>query len=50
MMLSFNTIIALRIMFIRYHVYKETSWSNAKLDDKVEVELEMDAKSLSTNR
>ena len=31
------------------HVYKETSWSNAKLNDKVKVELETDAKSLSNN-
>ena len=48
-MLSSKAIIASRIMFIRYHVYKETSWSNTKLDGEVEVELEMDAKSLSTN-
>ena len=32
-----------------YHDYKEASWSNAKLNDEVKVELETDAKSLSTN-
>ena len=42
MMLSFKAIIASR----GYHVYKETSWSNAKLDGEVKVELEIDAKSL----
>ena len=31
------------------YFYKETSWSNGKLNDKVKVELEKDAKSLSTN-
>ena len=45
MMLSSKVIIASR----GYHVYKETSWSNAKLDGEVKVELEMDAKSLSTD-
>ena len=45
MMLSFKAIIASR----GYHVYKETSWSNAKLNDEFKVELEMDAKSLSTD-
>ena len=45
MIFSFKAIIASR----GYHVYKETSWSNAKLNDKVKVELETDAKSLSTN-
>ena len=41
MMFSFKAIIASR----GYHLYKETSWSN----DKVKVELEMDAKSYSTD-
>ena len=41
---SFKAIIASR----GYHVYKETSWSNAKLNDEVKVELETDVKSLST--
>ena len=45
MMFSFKAIIASR----GYHVYKETSWSNAKLNDEVKVELETDAKSLSTD-
>ena len=45
MMFSFKAIIALH----RYPVYKETSWSNAKLNDEVKVELETDAKSLSTD-
>ena len=33
---SFDTIIASR----GYHVYKETSWSNAKVGDEVKVEIE----------
>ena len=33
-----------------YHVYNETSWSNAKLNDVVKVELETDAKSLSADQ
>lgn len=32
-----------------YHVYKEASWSNAKMNEEVKVELETEAKSLSTN-
>ena len=44
-MFSVKAIIALR----GYHVYKESSWSNAKLNDEVKVELQMDAKSLSTD-
>ena len=44
-MLSFKAIIASR----GYHVYKETSCSNAKLDGEVKVELEIDAKSLCTD-
>ena len=44
-MFSSKTIIASR----RYHVYKETSWSNAKLNDEVKEELETDAKSLLTD-
>ena len=44
MMFSFKAIIASR----GYYVYKETSWSNAKLNNEVKVELETDAKSLST--
>ena len=43
MMFAFKAIIASR----GYHVYKERSWSNAKFDDKVKVEFETDAKSLS---
>ena len=45
MMFSFKAIIASR----GYHVYKETSWPNAKLNNEVKVELETDAKSLSTD-
>ena len=45
MMFSLKPIIASR----GYHVYKETSWSNAKLNIEVKVELETDAKSLSTD-
>ena len=45
MIFSFKAIIASR----GYHVYKETSWSNAKLNIEVKVELETDAKSLSTD-
>ena len=45
MMFSFKAIIA----SLGYHVYKERSWSNAKLNDEVKVELETDAKSLSTD-
>ena len=43
-MFSFKAIIASR----GNHVYKETSWSNAKLNEEVKVELERDTKSLST--
>ena len=32
-----------------YHVYKDASWSNAKLNDEVKVELKTHAKSLSTD-
>ena len=32
-----------------YHVYKTTSWINAKVGDKVTVELEMTASSLETD-
>ena len=38
MMFSFKAIITSR----EYHVYQETSWSNAKLNDGVKVELETD--------
>ena len=44
-MFSFKVIIASR----GYYVYKETSYLNAKLNDEVKVELETDAKSLSTD-
>ena len=44
-MFSFKAIITSR----RYHAYKETSWSNEKLNDGVKVELQTDAKSLSTD-
>ena len=39
---SFETIIASR----GYHVYKETSWSDARVGDEVKVELETDKKSI----
>jgi len=39
---SFETIIASR----GYHVYKETSWSDARVGDEVKVELETDKKTL----
>ena len=42
MTFSFKVIIASR----GYHVYRETSWSNAKLHDEVKMELETDDKSL----
>ena len=45
MMFSFKDITASR----RYYVYKETSWSNATLNEEHRVELETDTKSLSTN-
>ena len=32
-----------------YHVYKETSWSNAKINEEVKVELETNTTSLSTD-
>ena len=38
MMFSYKAIIASR----GYKVYKETSWSNAKLNDEVKLELETD--------
>ena len=44
-MFSFKATIASR----GYHVYKETLWTNAKLNDDFKVELETDAKSLSTD-
>ena len=44
-MFSLKPIIASR----GYHVYKETPWSNAKLNIEVKVELETDAKSLSAD-
>ena len=44
-MFSFRAIIASR----GYHAYKETSLSNAKMDEVVKVELETDAKSFSTD-
>ena len=37
------------IIASRRYVYKETSWSNAKLNDEVKEELEADAKSLLTD-
>jgi len=40
---SFESIIASR----GYHVYKETSWSNAKVGDEVKVELETNPKSIA---
>ena len=46
MTFSLKAIIASR----GHHVFKETSWSNAKFNDEVkEVELETDAKTLLTN-
>ena len=44
-MFYFKAIIASR----GYHVYKETSWSNAKINEEVKVELETNTKSLSTD-
>ena len=44
-MFYFKAIIASR----GYQVYKETSWSNAKIKEKVKVELETNTTSLSTN-
>ena len=44
-MYSFKAIIASR----GYHVYKETSWSKAKLNEEVKVELEKNTISLSTD-
>ena len=44
-MLYFKAIIASR----GYHVYKEISWSNAKIDEEVKVELEANTTSLSTD-
>ena len=41
-MFSFKEIIVSR----GYHVYKEASWFNAKINEKVKVELKTDAKSL----
>ena len=32
-----------------YHVYKETSWSNAKLGDEVRAEIEANAKSIASD-
>ena len=42
---SFDTIIASR----GYHVYKETSWSNAKVSDEVKVETETNPKSIASD-
>ena len=42
---SFDTIIASR----GCHVYKETSWSNAKVDDEVKVEIETNPKSIASD-
>ena len=42
---SFDTIIASR----GYHVYKETSWSNAKVGDEVKVEIETNPKSIASD-
>ena len=42
---SFDTIIASR----GYHVYKETSWSNAKVGDDVKVEIETNPKSVASD-
>ena len=44
-MFSFKVILAL----LRYHAYKETSWSNAKLNNEVKMKLGMYPKSLSTD-
>ena len=44
-MFSLKAVIASR----GYHTYKETSWSNAKINKEVKVEFETDAKSLSSN-
>jgi len=44
-MFYFKAIIASR----GYHVYKETSWSNAKINEEVKVELETNTTSLSTD-
>ena len=41
---SFDTIIASR----GYHVYKETSWSNAKVGNEVKVEIEINPKSIAS--
>ena len=32
-----------------YHIYKETSWSNAIVDDEVKVEIETNAKSIASD-
>ena len=42
---SFDTIIASR----GYHVYKETSWSNAKVGDEIKVEIETNPKSIASD-
>ena len=44
-MFHFEAIIASR----GYHVYKETSWSNAKINEEVKVALETNTTSLSTD-
>ena len=44
-MLYFKAIIASR----GYHVYKETSWSNAKINEEAKVELETNTTSLSAD-
>ena len=46
MTFSFKVIIASR----GYHIYRETSWSNAKLNDEVKAELETDDKSLQSTQ
>ena len=43
-MFSFKAISALR----GYHVYKETLWRNAKMNEEVKVKLETHTNSLST--
>ena len=44
-MFSFKAIIASR----GYHVYKDTTWSNAKVGDEVKVEVETDPKSIAAD-
>ena len=35
------------IVWRRYHVYKETTWSNAKVNDKVKIEIETNQSSIA---